>query len=83
LVLHGHVGSTGVSVIVEQITRQDKEVVVQAKFVRPAPGTRTMPAFTSPYHLVAVSKQGKWGQQIRFVLVTDSEEVAETSHFIP
>jgi hypothetical protein len=83
LVLHGYVGSTGVSVTVQQITRQDNEVAVQARFVQPAPGTRTMPAFTSPYHLVAVSKQGEWGQQTRFVLVADSEEVVETSHFIP
>jgi hypothetical protein len=83
LVLHGYVGSTGVSVTVQQITRQDKEVTIQANFVRPGPGTRSMPAFTSPYHLVAVSKRGEWGQQIHFVLLTDDEEVAETFHLIP
>lgn len=83
LVLHGHIGSTGVSVTVQQIMRQDKKVTVLTEFVRPAQGTRMMPAFTSPYHLVAVSKQGEWEQQIRFVLVVDGEEVAETDHFIP
>jgi hypothetical protein len=83
LVLHGRVGSTRVSVTVQQITRQDEKVTIRAEFVKPSPGTRSEPAFTSPYHLVAVSKRGEWGQQIHFVLVVDSEEVAETSHFIP
>jgi len=81
--LQGRKPSSGYQVTIRRIALQGDEVTVQAEFTEPQPKTFTLPAFTSPYHLVAVSKQGKWGQQIRFVLITDSEEVAETSHFIP
>ncbi len=83
LVLQGLKSTGGFSVTVQRISRQDNYVTVWVQFVEPALGTRRIAAFTSPYHLVAVSKQGEWGQQTHFVLVTDSEEVAETSHFIP
>jgi hypothetical protein len=56
---------------------------VQAEFISPSPGTRRIQAFTSPYHLIAVSKEGTWEQQIRFVLMVNGEPVAETTHFIP
>ena len=83
LVLQGLKSSGGFSVTVQRISRQDNHITVWVQFVEPALGTRRIAAFTSPYHLVAVSKRGEWGQQTHFVLVTDSEEVAETSHFIP
>lgn len=83
LVLQGQKGSTGYAVTVQQITRQGSQITVKAEFVEPSPGTFIKPAFTSPYHLVAVSKEGKWGQQIKFVLVANDEPVAETRHFIP
>ncbi len=83
LVLQGLKSTGGFSVTVQQISRQDNHITVLVQFVEPALGTRRIAAFTSPYHLVAVSKRGEWGQQINFVLVTDSEEIAETSHFIP
>lgn len=83
LVLQGLKHQGGYSVTVQQIVRQGDRVNVYAEFTSPEPGTRRIQAFTSPYHLIAVSKRGKWGQQIHFVLVADSEEVAETSHFIP
>lgn len=73
----------GYSITVQRVVRQDDQVNVHAEFTSPEPGTRRIHAFTSPYHLVAVSKRGEWGRQIHFVLVTDSEEVAETSYFIP
>lgn len=83
LVLQGLKSTGGFSVTVQRTSRQDNQITVWVQFVEPAPGTRRIAAFTSPYHLIAVSKQGKWGQQFRFVLIADSEEVAETSHFIP
>lgn len=83
LALQGLKPQGGYSVTVQRIVRQDDQINVYAEFTSPEPGTRRIQAFTSPYHLVAVSKQGEWGQQMNFVLVTDSEEVAETSHFIP
>jgi len=83
LVLQGLKPQGGFSVTVQRIVRHGERVNVYAEFVSPEPGTRRIQAFTSPYHLVAVSKRGKWGQQIHFVLVADSEKVAETAHFIP
>lgn len=83
LVLQGLKHQGGYSITVQQVVRQDDRVNVHVEFTSPEPGTRRIQAFTSPYHLIAVSKRGEWRQQIRFVLVADSEEVAETSHFIP
>lgn len=83
LVLQGLKHQGGYSITVQRVVRQDDRVNVHAEFTKPEPGTRRIQAFTSPYHLIAVSKQGEWGQQFRFVLIADSEEVAETSHFIP
>jgi len=83
LILQGQKGGTGYAVTVSQIVREEEQATIEAEFVEPSPDAFIKPAFTSPYHLVAVSKQGEWGQQIHFVLVTDSEKVAETSHFIP
>ncbi len=83
LVLQGLKHQGGYSVTVQQIVRQDDRVNVYVEFANPEPGTRRIQAFTSPYHLVVVSKEGKWGQQINFVLVVDSEQVAEAIHFIP
>lgn len=83
LVLQGLKHQGGYGVTVQQINRQDGQVNVQAEFVSPAPGTRRIQAFTSPYHLVAISKEGTWEQQIRFVLMGDGELIAETTHFIP
>lgn len=83
LVLQGLKPQGGYSVTVQRVVQQDGQVNVYAEFTSPEPGTRRTQAFTSPYHLIAVSKRGEWGRHIRFVLVVDSEEVAETSHFIP
>lgn len=76
LVLQGLKTTGGFSVTVQRISRENNQVTVQVQFIEPGPGTRITGAFTSPYHLVAASKQGKWGQQINFVLVADSGEVA-------
>lgn len=83
LVLLGQKRSTGYAITIKQIVRKGDQVNIYAEVGSPELGTRIKPAFTSPYHLVAVSKQGKWGQQIKFVLEVDNEPVAESVHFIP
>ncbi len=83
LVLQGRKPSSGYQVTIRQIAQQGDKVTIKAEFTEPQPKTFTHPAFTSPYHLVSVSRQGRWGQQIHFVLLTDDEEVAETFHLIP
>lgn len=83
LVLQGLKGQGGYSVAVQRVYQQGDQINVEVEFTEPAPSTRRIQAFTSPYHLVVVSKQGEWGRQMNFALVSDSEEVAVTSHFIP
>jgi len=83
LVLQGQKGSTGYAVTVKQIVRQGNQVNIYAEVSGPEIGTRRKPAFTSPYHLIAVSKQRRWEQQIKFVLVVNDKSVAEATHFIP
>lgn len=80
LVLQGQKRSTGYAVTVKHIVRQGNQVTIEAEFVEPSPDTFRKPAFTSPYHLVAVSQEGQWGQEIKFVLVVNGETVAETTH---
>lgn len=83
LVLQGQKRSTGYAVSIKRIIRQGNQVTIDAEFVEPSPSTFRKPAFTSPYHLVAVSKEGQWGQEVTFVLVVNGETIAETTHFIP
>ncbi|MBN1149548.1 MAG: protease complex subunit PrcB family protein [Anaerolineales bacterium] len=83
LVLQGLKGVDGYSATVQRIVREDDQVNVYAEFITPDPGTRRMQVFTSPYHLIAVSKLGKWGQQIKFVLVVDDQPIVEINHLIP
>lgn len=83
LVLQGQKGSTGYAVTIKQIIRQGGRTMIKAEFVEPSPGAFIKPAFTSPYHLVAVSKERQWGQEVTFVLVVNGKTVAETTHFIP
>lgn len=83
LVLQGLQRAGGYSVTVQQVIRRNGQVTVYADFNNPAPETFRHQAFTSPYHLVTVSKEGEWGQQITFVLIANGEPVAEVAHFIP
>lgn len=83
LVLQGLKHQGGYSITVQRVVRQDDQINVHADFISPEPGTFRYQAFTSPYHLVQVSKEGQWGQEVTFVLVANGESVAETTHFVP
>jgi hypothetical protein len=84
LALHGYIGSSGYNITVHKVVQQDSRVIVQAEFVEPAQGMAILDTFTSPYHLISVSKKGSAsGKQIQFVLVKGDQPVAETTHFIP
>jgi hypothetical protein len=85
LVLQGKQGSSGYSVMVDRVVRQGNRVQVLATFVRPrVDGTPvvTLAVITDPYHLIAISKTGTWGQNVRFELVDKGNVVAETTHTI-
>lgn len=71
---------------VRQITRDGDKVIVRAHFqdakeVLSKEGG--MPMESWPYQLVVVTKKGRWGRDIRFVLEVDGKEVQERAHFIP
>ena len=66
----------------QQITRQDDRVTVEAEFIGPKPGEGQPMVNFDPCHLVAVSKDGAWGRQIQFELVASGKVVAEATHFI-
>jgi len=83
LVVQGLKRQGGYSVTVQEITRRGDQVTVRADFVSPAPGTRRTQGFTSPYHLITVSKGASWGQQIQFVLLDNDKSVATITHFVP
>lgn len=83
LVMHGDVGSDGYGIAVQQVQRSDSIITIQANFITPKPGIVEEMFVDSPYHLIAVSKEGTWGGQFRLVLMNGSTPVAETTHFIP
>jgi hypothetical protein len=83
LITQGQKEPRGFKVMVQQITRQDDRITVQAQFIGSGPGEGQPMVSPDPYHLVAVTKDGAWGRQMQFALVADGKVVAETMHFIP
>jgi hypothetical protein len=75
--------SPKLDVEVLRIVRDRDRVVVQARFGHSVVGERSFPAFSSPYHIITVSKEGKWSRDIRFTLKVDEKEVVERTYFIP
>jgi len=75
--------SPDLDVEVLRIVRDGDEVFVQARFGELEPGKLILPGFSSPYHVVAVTKQGEWSRDISFVLEVGGEEMAERAYFIP
>jgi len=73
----------GARVTVQQVTRQDDRVVIQAQFFTPPPGQPRPTIQTDPYHLIAVAKEGSWGRPIQFELLADGKQVAVATHVIP
>ena len=85
IVVFRRLGATSHSYIVDvrQVTRDREKVVMTAHFGEPRQDEVTMPGFSYPYHIIAVSKEGKWTQNIHFVLEVDGKEVKEHTYFIP
>jgi hypothetical protein len=85
IVLRGLLGARSPKYTVDilQVTRSGDRVVLQTHFGAPGPEEGGYPAFSSPYHAIAVSKEGAWKQDIRFVLEVDGQVMKERTHFIP
>jgi len=66
-----------------EVVRDGNEVKLKTHFgqVNSAKGVR--PAGSSPYQVLAVFKEGRWGRRIRFILELDGKEVVERERFIP
>jgi len=75
--------SPELDVEVLRVVRNGDDVVVQARFGELEPGKLILPGFSSPYHVVAVTREGQWSRDIRFVVEVDGEEVVERTYFIP
>jgi hypothetical protein len=68
---------------VREVARAGSQVVLQAHFGSTPPGIPSLPAISYPNQVVAVSKEGQWGQDIRFVLEVDGKVVKERAYFVP
>jgi hypothetical protein len=66
-----------------QVSRSGEEARLKVHFGEPRPDEIRLPAFSSPYHIIAVSKEGEWARDVRFVLEVDGQAVKEQTHFIP
>ena len=75
--------SPKLDVEVLRVVRDGETVIVKARFGDSVIGERISPAFSSPYHIVAVSKEGEWSRDISFVLEVGGEEMAERTYLIP
>lgn len=84
-VFRGRLGilSPKLGVEVLRVVRDGETVIVKARFGDSVIGERISPAFSSPYHIVAASKEGEWSRDIRFVLEVDGEEMVERTYFVP
>jgi hypothetical protein len=71
------------SLTVQQVIRQGTQVRVGAKYLDPWPMQGQPDVVAEPYQLIAVSKEGTWGQAIDFELFVGGQVVARTDHVIP
>lgn len=65
------------------VARAGEKVVLRVHLGVPGPGSIVSQAYSSPYHIIAVPKEGKWAQDIHFVLEVDGQRVKEHTYFIP
>jgi hypothetical protein len=65
------------------VARRGDSVVIRSHFGVPGPEEGGFPAFSSPYHIIAVPRQGMQEEKIRFILEEDGQVVKERTYFIP
>jgi hypothetical protein len=81
LVLQGAEGPYA-HVEVQRVTQLRSWITVQASFTKSG-GDRGPTVVSSPYHLIAVRKDGLHGPNIHFKLTNGWYVVAETTHDVP
>jgi len=82
LAVRGRQGVLGYDIVIRRITRFGANVSVWADFVDPDSYAGTLQLESIPFELVLVSKEGRWGEQIRFALINGYIRIAETAHFV-
>jgi hypothetical protein len=85
VVSRGHSGGTSPDLIpqIRQVIRRGNEVIIRVHFGEINPDKGIVPAESNPYQAIAVSKEGWWGQRVRFVLEVDGEEVKQRMYYVP
>ncbi len=83
LVLQGLQGTSGYHVAVQHIVQEGDQIFIQADFIQPELNTMVLPVLTSPYHLIAVSKEGFQNLQVNFLLVEEDVTLFEVAEVIP
>lgn len=82
-VFQGVKPSAGYLAQVRRVVREGRTVTVYGNFTDPVPDQEPFGNPFSPYHVFAVSKAGLEGQEIRFVLEGDGENISETTVLVP
>lgn len=85
MVLRGQLGGQSPSYAIDvlEVTRRGDRVVVQTHFGELGPEQGALMSFSSPYHAISVSKEGKWARKIQFVLKEDGKTVKKRTRFVP
>jgi hypothetical protein len=84
LVLNGEIGFyLNDEVTIQQISRTGKAVTIRFEYPDSAMGKGKKSSTSSPYALIAVSKNGGWDETITFILIRNGKAVEQTAHFIP
>jgi hypothetical protein len=85
VVFRGLIGALGSSynVNILQVVRSGDRVVIRTHFGVPGPEEGSLPSFSSPYHIIAVPRQGMQEQKIRFILEVDGQVAKERTYSIP
>lgn len=70
--------------IITQVISKCAEVTIEVSNYDVGPGNYVLRGFTPPYRLISIAKDGKWGEDILFILRMEKGEIIEqTTHFIP
>lgn len=83
VIYQGEKGSTGYSVEVTDVQREDNTITIYAQFHEPAPDSLTNPLVTSPYCILKVQKPESVKGEFTFILLADGVEIARQEHVIP
>lgn len=86
VILRGYLGATSPSYTIDilNVIQGGNEITLKTHLGEPEGDGWTRPAFSSPYHIILVHKEGgKWNRKIQFALEVDGQVVQEHTHFIP